>query len=61
MMAGSDIRRLVESLALAFIILLIPFGIYSATFIQSSSHALSLYLMLLTASAELLIVLGITR
>ena len=60
MMAGSDIRRLIESLAIAFIILLIPIGIYSVTFIQSSSHILSLCLMLLIASAELLIVLGIT-
>jgi len=61
LMAGSDIGRLLESLALAFIILLIPIGIYSSTFTQTSGHALSLYLMLLTACAELLIVLGITR
>jgi len=60
-MAGSDIRRLMVSLAIAFILLLIPVGIYSTTFIQSSNHALSLYLMLLAASAELLVVLGITR
>lgn len=61
MMAGSDIRRLIESLILAFVIILIPIGIYSVTFIESFNHSLSLYLMLLTASSELLIVFGITR
>ena len=52
MMAGSDIRRLIVSLAIAFILLLIPIGIYSATFIQTSSHSLSLYLMLVAAFIE---------
>ncbi len=61
LMAGSDIKRLLVSLMIAFMLLLIPVGVYSAVFLQSFSHAFSIYAMALCACSELLIVLGITR
>jgi len=61
MLAGSDITRLIQSLAIAFTLLFIPAGIYSLTYLQYFSYMASIYAMLLSAIVELLIVLVIMR
>lgn len=60
-MAGSDIGRLIESLIIAFTILLIPLVGYSAAFILTANHANAIDSMLAIALAELLVVVGAVR
>ncbi|MGI0090851.1 MAG: hypothetical protein ACREBS_03995 [Nitrososphaerales archaeon] len=60
-MAGSDIGRLVESLIIAFVILLIPLGTFSVAFVQSSGYSVSVFAMMAAATAELFLVLGLNR
>ena len=61
MMAGSDIRRLIESLALAFFVLLVPIVAYAIAYLKTMDHPLSLGIMFVLAAVELGVVLGITR
>ena len=60
-MAGSDIRRVIESLIIAFTILLIPIVGYSVDFILTKNHVNAIDSMLAIALAEFLVVVGAVR
>ncbi|MDH2901556.1 MAG: hypothetical protein PXY39_11360, partial [archaeon] len=59
--AGSGIGRLVLSLAVALLVFVIPLGSYAIEFVLTSSHVLSIMMMLVISCAEFTLVLGINR
>lgn len=61
MLAGSDIKRLIESLAIAFILLLTPMGVYAISYIETFNHASAIIAMIVAALTELVVVIGIIR
>ncbi|MDH2900447.1 MAG: hypothetical protein PXY39_05700 [archaeon] len=59
--AGAGIGRLVLSLATALVVFVIPLGAYAIEFVLTSSHVLSIMMMLMISCAEFSFVLGINR
>jgi predicted permease len=60
-MAGSDIKRLMKSLAIAFVVLALPILVYSGTFLGTFDHALSSYSMIAASFIELLVTFVLIR
>ena len=61
MMAGSDIIRLAESLAIAFTILIVPILAYTMIYLATLGHEVSIIAMFCTASLELFLAYWVTR
>jgi hypothetical protein len=60
-MAGSDVRRLMESFAISSLILVIPIVAYSLTFLFSLDHLLSILVMACISAGELGTILALVR
>ncbi len=60
MMAGADIKRLIQSLGIAFAIILSPIVTYSITFVLTLDHPISIGAMTVIAITELLVALVAT-
>jgi predicted permease len=60
-MAGSDIKRLMKSLAIAFAVLALPILFYSVTYLRTFDHALSSYSMIAVSVIELLVTFALIR
>jgi hypothetical protein len=60
-MAGSDVKRLLQSFAISSSIVLLPVMSYSVTFLSSLSHGLSIGIMTTACAVELATVLLLVR
>jgi hypothetical protein len=60
-MAGSDVKRLMQALAISWIILLVPVAAYTVSFILTANHLLAIGTMAALAIMELGVVLTIVR
>jgi hypothetical protein len=60
-MAGSDIGRLLKSLAISFAIVLLPMFAYAVEFVKTTNYPESILLMVLVSIAEVVIVRGIVH
>jgi len=60
-MAGSDVRRLMEALVVSCVILFVPIMGYSISYVLIKSHPLSIMSMAVPAIAELVIVIWAVR
>jgi hypothetical protein len=60
-MAGSDVKRLMESFAISSFILLIPIIAYSLTFVFSLNHEFSVIVMIGICAGELATILALVR
>jgi predicted permease len=58
-MAGSDVARLVKSLAISFSIVLAPMFAYAVEFVKTTSYPASIFAMVLVSLGEVIVVRGI--
>ena len=60
-MAGSDVKRLLESFAISSTILLIPIISYAVTYLVTFNHALSIGVQTSISATELMVILTLVR